>query len=145
MPSLFVLFLFLFCCIFSNRNAVRVFRCFPAVVTAQFIFFIYPGIRNQAIAVTFVTQPFQFNFTTTALSRLTIFRLQSVSATSFCPIFLYFLPPTLRILRSEKMRVWYPLSAAESHFGSSSLADLCIWSALAHWIPRATFVNKVDI
>lgn len=48
-------------------------------------------------------------------------------------------------LQSEKMRVWYPLSAVESDFGGSHLADLCIWSVLAHWILRATFVNKVDI
>lgn len=44
--------------------------CFPASV---YLFYLPFDPKPVAIAVTFVTQPFQFNFTTTALSQLTIF------------------------------------------------------------------------
>lgn len=142
-----------FVCFFrsTKRNAIHVFHCFPVVVTAQFIFFIYPVIRNQAIAVTFVTQPFQFNFTTTALSQLTIFRLHSVSSTSFCPIFLYSFHPLCVSSEGENAGLLSskPMGGVgvglDSHFGRSHLADPCLWRVLAHLIPWVTFVNKVDI
>lgn len=114
-------------------------------------FFIYPVIRNQAIAVTFVTQPFQFNFTTTALSRLTIFRLHSVSSTSFCPIFLYSFHPLCVSSEGENAGLLSSKPAGgvgvgvHSHFGRPHLADPCLWRVLAHLIPWVTFVNKVDI
>lgn len=45
------------------------FSSFLTLETAQFIFFYLAfDPKPVAIAVTFVTQPFQFNFTTTALS-----------------------------------------------------------------------------
>lgn len=109
-----MLSLFVFLVFFSStiRDSILVFHCFPVVVTAQFIFFffIYPVIRNQAIAVTFVTQPFQFNFTTSALSQLTIFRLHSVSSTSFCPIFVCFFPPSLWMRKRRSHIFWVPKS-----------------------------------
>lgn len=49
-----------------------------------FLFFYLPfDPKRVAIAVTFVTQPFQFNFTTTALSQLTISRLRAASSPLF--------------------------------------------------------------
>lgn len=106
------------------------FLSFLVLVTGQFIFFYLPfDPKPVAIAVTFVTQPFQFNFTTTALSWQAIFRLHSASSSFFCVII--YIPFHPFCVSSEQENVKSDiLWVQESHYTASHL--LYIRRVLAH-------------
>lgn len=128
-PCLVYLFL-----VSTKRNAVHVFHCFPVVLSAQFIFFYLPCDPKPGnhCDICHPTLSIQFHNNCS----ITTHNLQApVCQLHFLLSHLFIFPSTHSAYpQSEKMRVWYPLSVGESHFGGSRLADPCIWSVLAHWI-----------
>lgn len=71
----------------SGMNVSCLFSIVECTVYLFFFFYLRFDPKPAAITVTFVTQPFQFNFTTTALSWLTISRLRSAGFSFFCVLF----------------------------------------------------------
>lgn len=77
----------------TQWNALHVSKLSSIVDGTVYLFYLAFDPKLVAITVTFVTQPFQFNFTTSALSWLTIFRLRSAGSSFFVSSFnIPFLP-----------------------------------------------------
>lgn len=116
---------------------------FLVMVTAQFIFFIYPLIRNQWQSLWHLS-PNTFN----SISQQLHYRSSQSSG--------YALPAPLSFVSSFYIP-FHPFCGSseqenatsdilwvqESHYTASHL--LYIRRVLAHWIARVAFVNKLDI